>query len=168
MPPPGKPTVDRDNQRPLGRDPDDDVDEPSNNLWVGNLPPDTAEPELTALFAKHGELDSVSTYAARNYAFVHFKRPEDAEAAKGALQGTLVRGNPIKIEFARPVCFPNACCLIRVSFRDHNLYRTADFGMSSERGTPFLISCVDLLFCFPFEYRLATALGTRNKSARRE
>lgn len=77
----------------------------SNHLWIGNLSSETDESDLTGLFAKYGALDSVATYSSRNFAFVYFKRIEDAKAAKGALQGTIVRGNPIKIEFARPVCF---------------------------------------------------------------
>uniref|UniRef100_A0A1D1ZF61 Flowering time control protein FPA n=1 Tax=Anthurium amnicola TaxID=1678845 RepID=A0A1D1ZF61_9ARAE len=101
MPPPGKPTGGRDHHHPSGKEPDDG-EEPSGNLWVGNLPPDTVELELAPLFAKYGALDGVSTYAARNYAFVHFKHPGDAKVARGALQGALVRGNPIKIDFARP------------------------------------------------------------------
>ncbi|CAA6667736.1 unnamed protein product [Spirodela intermedia] len=55
-----------------------------------------------ALFGKFGALDSVTTYAARNYAFVYFKHLDDAKRAKDTLQGSLVRGNAIKIEFARP------------------------------------------------------------------
>lgn len=55
------------------------------------------------LFAQYGALDSVTSYSSRSYAFLFFKRMEDAKAAKDALQGTPLRGNPIKIEFARPV-----------------------------------------------------------------
>ncbi|XP_078432507.1 flowering time control protein FPA-like isoform X2 [Wolffia australiana] len=80
----------------------DDDEGPSHNLWVGNLPPDTVDAELTAIFAKYGPLDSVSTYAVRNYAFINFKHLDGAMTAKAALQGSLLRGNVIKIEFARP------------------------------------------------------------------
>ncbi|KAA8531428.1 hypothetical protein F0562_006219 [Nyssa sinensis] len=75
---------------------------PSNNLWVGNLSTDVTDSDLANLFGKHGALDSIASYASRTYAFIYFKRMEDARAAKDALQGTLVRGNPIKIEFSRP------------------------------------------------------------------
>ncbi|KAF2300274.1 hypothetical protein GH714_011306 [Hevea brasiliensis] len=54
------------------------------------------------LFAKYGVLDSFTTYTSRSYAFLYFKRVEDAAAAKEALQGTVLRGSPLKIEFARP------------------------------------------------------------------
>jgi len=77
---------------------------PSSNLWVGNLPTDITESELTELFEKHGLIDGITCYSSRTYAFVYYKRVEDAIAAKDALQGFVVGGNPIKIEFAKPVC----------------------------------------------------------------
>lgn len=77
---------------------------PSNHLWVGNLSAETNDADLTDLFIKYGALDSVTTYSSRSFAFVYFKRVEDATAAKDALQGSSLRGNPLKIEFARPVC----------------------------------------------------------------
>ncbi|GMY32569.1 flowering time control protein FPA [Fagus crenata] len=75
---------------------------PSNNLWVGNLASDVADSDLMDLFAQYGALDSVTSYSARSYAFVFFKRIEDAKAAKDTLQGADLHGHPIKIEFARP------------------------------------------------------------------
>ncbi|KAJ0034484.1 hypothetical protein Pint_25851 [Pistacia integerrima] len=80
----------------------DGPEAPSNNLWVGNLSADTNDADLMDLFIKYGALDSVTTYSSRSFAFVYFKRVEDAKAAKDALQGTSLRGNPLKIEFARP------------------------------------------------------------------
>lgn len=76
---------------------------PSNNLWVGNLSPEVTDSDLMDLFAQYGALDSVTTYSSRSYAFLFFKRVEDAKAAKSALQATPLRGIPIKIEFAKPV-----------------------------------------------------------------
>lgn len=82
----------------------DESDTSSNNLWVGNLSPDVTDSDLMALFAQFGPLDSVTSYSSRSYGFVFFKRIEDAKAAKYALQGAFLRGNSIKIEFAKPVC----------------------------------------------------------------
>lgn len=76
---------------------------PSNNLWIGNVSSDVSETELKALFEKYGKVDSVTTYSSRNYAFVHFKEVEGARSAKQGLQGLILRGNPLKIEFAKPV-----------------------------------------------------------------
>ncbi|KAK6930536.1 RNA recognition motif domain [Dillenia turbinata] len=80
----------------------DGAEVPSNNLWVGNLTADVTDSDLMELFGKYGALDSITSYSSRSYAFVYFKRMEDARAAKDALQGALLRGNSIKIEFARP------------------------------------------------------------------
>lgn len=90
---------------------DDKEAPPSSNLWVGNLSADTTDADLKELFGKFGALDKVTTYSSRSFAFVYFKRVEDAKAAKDALQGSDFRGNPIKIEFARPVR-SNFCDLI--------------------------------------------------------
>ncbi|CDP03488.1 unnamed protein product [Coffea canephora] len=74
----------------------------SNNLWIGNLSPEVTDSELTALFEKHGPVDSITNYASRSYGFVYYKKIEDAKSAKEKLQGTILHGNPIKIEFAKP------------------------------------------------------------------
>ncbi|XP_011628733.1 flowering time control protein FPA [Amborella trichopoda] len=81
---------------------EDEYEGPSHNLWVGNLSLETTELDLMDLFGKYGALDSVATYNFRNYAFVYFKHLEDAKAAKEALQGTVVKGSALRIEFARP------------------------------------------------------------------
>ncbi|KAL2920918.1 Flowering time control protein FPA [Bienertia sinuspersici] len=79
-----------------------EIEAPPSHLWVGNLTPDVTESDLAELFDKHGVLDGITCYASRSYAFVYFKRVDDAVAAKDALQGFLINGNPIKIEFAKP------------------------------------------------------------------
>ncbi|KAK4424996.1 Flowering time control protein FPA [Sesamum alatum] len=75
---------------------------PSNNLWIGNLSPDVSNTELKALFEKHGKVDSVISYPSRNYAFIYFKEIDGAASAKQGLQGQVLRGNPLRIEFAKP------------------------------------------------------------------
>ena len=77
---------------------------PTNNLWVGNLPTEVTDSDLMELFAPYGSLDSLISYSSRTFAFVLFRRIEDAKAAKSNLQGALLRGFQIRIEFARPVC----------------------------------------------------------------
>ncbi|CAK9135242.1 unnamed protein product [Ilex paraguariensis] len=81
----------------------DESGTPSNNLWVGNLSTDVTDSDLMNLFAKHGAMDSITTYSSRSYAFVYFKRIQDAKSAKEALQGMVLKGNAIKIEFAKPI-----------------------------------------------------------------
>ncbi|KAK7272007.1 hypothetical protein RJT34_28331 [Clitoria ternatea] len=79
---------------------------PSNNLWVGNLPPDITDSDLMDLFAPYGALDTFISHSSRTFAFVFLRRLEDAKAAKLALQGASLRGVLIRIEFARP---PKPC-----------------------------------------------------------
>ncbi|WVZ01103.1 hypothetical protein V8G54_027172 [Vigna mungo] len=75
---------------------------PTNNLWVGNLPPDVADSDLMELFAPYGSLDALISYSPRTFAFVLFGRVEEAKAAKTNLQGASLRGFQIRIEFAIP------------------------------------------------------------------
>ncbi|XP_052206411.1 flowering time control protein FPA [Diospyros lotus] len=86
----------------IGKSTRQDSEPPSSNLWVGNLATDVTDADLMNLFSKYGPIDSVTSYASRSYAFVHFKRVEDAKAACEALRGTPFRGNSLKIEFAKP------------------------------------------------------------------
>ncbi|CAL5406119.1 unnamed protein product [Camellia sinensis] len=74
---------------------------PSRHLWVGNLSHSIEEKNVTRHFLKFGELESVSFQPGRSYAFINFKNEEDAFAAVSALNGFVVAGNPLKIEFAK-------------------------------------------------------------------
>ncbi|XP_010526143.1 PREDICTED: flowering time control protein FPA-like [Tarenaya hassleriana] len=74
----------------------------SNNLWVGSLSTDTTESDLAELFGRFGDLDRITAYSSRSFAFIYFRRVEDAVAAKETLQGTNLNGSQIKIEYARP------------------------------------------------------------------
>lgn len=78
---------------------------PSRLLWVGNVAADASEALLIQTFAKYGAVDYVSVYPARSYAFIEFRDLEDAKEAKAGLQGRLVKGQSLRIEFARPVSF---------------------------------------------------------------
>ncbi|KAI3797972.1 hypothetical protein L1987_33237 [Smallanthus sonchifolius] len=73
-----------------------------NNLWVGNLAANVTDSDLRSLFEKHGAVDSVTCYPSRSYAFVNMKRPEDAKRAKESLQGVVLCGGSLKIDFAKP------------------------------------------------------------------
>ncbi|KAJ4967999.1 hypothetical protein NE237_014700 [Protea cynaroides] len=103
MPPPSKSNMvtDQNPRSSHGGKETEEEDVPSHNLWVGNLALDTSDTDLMNSFGKYGALDCAA-YASRNYAFVYFKHLDDAKAAKDALQGSVIRGNRIKIEFAKP------------------------------------------------------------------
>lgn len=74
---------------------------PSRHLWVGNLSHVVVERDLSRYFSQFGELDSIAFQPSRSYAFINFKRDEDAMAAMRELQGFALGGNPIRIEFAK-------------------------------------------------------------------
>ncbi|CAN8286658.1 unnamed protein product [Cochlearia groenlandica] len=74
----------------------------SNNLWVGSLTTDTTESDLTELFGKFGDVDRITAYSSRSFAFIYYRRVEEAVAAKEGLQGADLKGSRIKIEYARP------------------------------------------------------------------
>ncbi|KAG0451510.1 hypothetical protein HPP92_026203 [Vanilla planifolia] len=89
-------------KRQASKEPEEDVGGPWLNLWVGNLSPRTVDEDLMAIFTKYGAMDCITSYIPHTYAFVYFRTIEEAKVAKDALQGTVVRGKSIKIQFARP------------------------------------------------------------------
>lgn len=74
----------------------------SSNLWIGNLSPNVTESDLTEVLSKYGDIVDLTSYSSRNFAFVYYKHVDNAKAAKTDLQGCVIKGNPIKIEFAKP------------------------------------------------------------------
>jgi RNA recognition motif-containing protein len=78
------------------------------NLYVGNLPHSTTEPELRGLFEAHGAVERVSivtdreTGRARGFAFVEMTNPGEADKAVAALNGTDLGGRALKINEAKP------------------------------------------------------------------
>jgi len=78
------------------------------NLYVGNLPHSTTEPELRGLFEAHGAVERVSiitdreTGRARGFAFVEMTNPAEADKAVAALNGTEFSGRALKINEAKP------------------------------------------------------------------
>src|ERR1700732_934996 len=78
------------------------------NLYVGNLPHSTTEPELRGLFEAHGAVERVSivtdreTGRARGFAFVEMTNPAEADKAVAALHGTELGGRALTINQAKP------------------------------------------------------------------
>ena len=78
------------------------------NLYVGNLPHSTTEPELRNLFEAHGAVEKVSlvtdreTGRSRGFAFVEMSDAGEAEKAIAALNGTELGGRALKINEAKP------------------------------------------------------------------
>jgi len=76
-------------------------------IFVGNLPPDATEQEITELFSAHGRVRSlrlardVFSGTCRGVGFVEMEGHE-ARAAIGALNGWELRGQRIKVNEERP------------------------------------------------------------------
>jgi RNA recognition motif-containing protein len=77
-------------------------------LYVGNLPYQTGEAELTELFAQFGAVDSVqvvrdkATGQARGFAFVEMATDAEAQAATTGLNGREMGGRSLSVNEARP------------------------------------------------------------------
>ncbi|XP_057465615.1 LOW QUALITY PROTEIN: flowering time control protein FPA-like [Actinidia eriantha] len=103
---------------------------PSRHLWVGNLSHNLAERTLANHFLQFGELESIAFQPGRSYAFVNFKNDEDAFVAVRALQGFVVGGNALKIEFAK-------ADKSSTPSRDEDYLQYRDEQRSAVRGSPF-------------------------------
>ena len=79
----------------------------SAKLYVGNLSYETSQASLRTLFERHGEVVSVSlitdrqTGRSKGFAFVEMGTPEQAQAAKSALDGAQLDGRSLKLDDAR-------------------------------------------------------------------
>lgn len=79
----------------------------SAKLYVGNLNYSTTEASIEELFASKGEVVSVAlitdraTGRPKGFGFVEMATPEQAQAAKEALDGTEVDGRSIKVDLAK-------------------------------------------------------------------
>lgn len=107
---------------------------PSRHLWVGNLGPHVTQSTLSEHFLRFGEIENITHIPGRNYAFVDYKKEEDAVIALRGLQGFSIAGMPLRIEFAKGVShdilrpFPN-CYALLVSrfctFESFNAFSTS-------------------------------------------
>lgn len=76
-------------------------------MYVGNLAPDTREKDIQELFSQHGRVRSIRLAAdvfsgqCRGFGFVEMEGHE-ARAAIAALNGTVFKGKPIKVNEERP------------------------------------------------------------------
>jgi cold-inducible RNA-binding protein len=80
----------------------------SRKLYVGNLPYDTSDQDLQALFATAGNVESVqvmrdtATGRARGFAFVEMATEEEAQAAIRQLAEHSLGGRQLTVNEARP------------------------------------------------------------------
>ena len=80
----------------------------ARKLYVGNLPYDTGEQDLQALFAEAGTVDSVNvmrdmaTGRARGFGFVEMATDEGAQKAITELHESQLGGRTLTVNEARP------------------------------------------------------------------
>ena len=79
----------------------------SAKLYVGNLSYETTEDSLRTAFEAHGSVSSVNLIIDRDsgrskgFGFVEMSTPEEAEAAKSALDGTQLDNRALKVDVAK-------------------------------------------------------------------
>ena len=77
------------------------------NLYVGNLPHSTTEPQLRTLFEAHGPVERVSivmdkeTGRSKGFAFVEMTDAGQADKACAALSGSDLDGRPMRVTEAK-------------------------------------------------------------------
>jgi len=80
----------------------------SRKLYVGNIPFETAEPELQALFAQAGTVETVkvirdtATGRARGFAFVEMSTDDEAQKAISEFNNHQLGGRGLTVNEARP------------------------------------------------------------------
>ena len=78
------------------------------DIYVGNLPYDLEESELSDVFGAYGAVDSVKiikdfeTGRSKGFAFVVMSNDEEAQQAIDNLQGSELGGRPLKVNAAQP------------------------------------------------------------------
>ena len=79
----------------------------SAKLYVGNLSYDTSEASIRTAFEAHGEVASVNLITDRDsgrpkgFGFVEMGSADEAQKAKGALDGTQMDGRALKVDVAK-------------------------------------------------------------------
>lgn len=120
----------------------------SRHLWVGNLPHSINEGDLVDLFSRFGDITRIAFPPGRSYAFIDLGRTDEAIAAMKALDGFLVAGNPLRVEFTKVVslipnlCYSFSCFLAPISCR--YVYNYVLYFHSSQLIYKGIINCASL------------------------
>lgn len=78
------------------------------NIYVGNLSYEAADEDLQAAFSAHGTVQTATvvmdryTGRSRGFGFVEMPDPDQGRAAIAALNGTELKGRPLRLDEARP------------------------------------------------------------------
>ena len=86
----------------------DELSEPSDTLFVGNLSFDANEDVVGQEFGNHATVLGVrmptdpDTGRPKGYGYVQFGSVEDAQTALEAMKGAYISGRPIRLDFGKP------------------------------------------------------------------
>lgn len=86
----------------------DQLSEPSDTLFVGNLSFDAGQDAVTQAFEPHGQPTSVriptdmETGNYKGFGYVTFGSVDEARAALEAMQGQYIEGRPVRLDFSQP------------------------------------------------------------------
>lgn len=78
------------------------------NIYVGNLPKEATEDDLRQAFEAFGQVTSAKiitdkfTGASRGFGFVEMPNSPEAQSAINGLDGSDLKGRPLKVNEARP------------------------------------------------------------------
>jgi len=78
------------------------------NLYVGNLPHSTTEPQLRSIFEVYGAVERVNivmdkeTGRSKGFAFVEMTEASEADKACLALSGSDLEGRALRVNEAKP------------------------------------------------------------------
>jgi RNA recognition motif-containing protein len=76
--------------------------EPTNILWVGDVPPHLPDSEMHRSFSMFGRVVSINRVDSKGMAFVHFETVEEATKALRGMRGIPVGGHILKLNFGKP------------------------------------------------------------------
>lgn len=74
---------------------------PCRNLWLGNIDQDITDQDIRREFGTFGPIERIRVLPQKSCAFINFLHLESALEAKTKMQGYLIRGRPIKINFGK-------------------------------------------------------------------
>lgn len=89
----------REDRRGGGRD---EHATPSPNIWVGNVDPNVTEHELRTCFDRFGHIERVKLFPQKTCAFVNFSDLSSAIKAKGEMNGFVLFGQTLRVNFGKP------------------------------------------------------------------
>eukprot|EP01105_Mastigella_eilhardi_P017536 TRINITY_DN402_c0_g1_i21.p1 TRINITY_DN402_c0_g1~~TRINITY_DN402_c0_g1_i21.p1 ORF type:complete len:859 (+),score=181.37 TRINITY_DN402_c0_g1_i21:284-2578(+) len=74
---------------------------PCKNLWIGGMHPDTTEDEIAELFHSIGHIEKIRVIPHKSCAFVNFTTLEACTSAKNRMQGHILHGQSVRLNFGK-------------------------------------------------------------------